>query len=128
MVRKFGTPFLIQIKSSGDRLLGKDYFVRDLPVRKQFWWTPPSYLVVLCISILIIWLQQHARSDWLFSCNDRPLLARCPRQSVFKLIVDSLMDLNVVFNWQLSKRVSADQCQLTVLLPQVYNSLRWRIF
>ena len=38
----------------------------------------------------------------LFSCNDRALLARCPRhiQSVFtcNLIVDILMDIHVMVN------------------------------
>ena len=50
------------------------------------------------ISAFIIWLQQYARSDWLFLCNDRALLARCPRhiQSVFNLIVDILMDIHVM--------------------------------
>ena len=40
------------------------------------------------------------RSDWLFSCNDRALLARCPRhiQSVFNLIVGILMNIHVMVN------------------------------
>ena len=62
-------------------------------------------------------------SDWLFSCNvealfscnDQALLARCARhiESVFNLIVDILMDML----WSIDscqKRVSADQCHLTV--------------
>ena len=69
-------------------------------------------------------------TDWLFHCNDRALLARCPRhiQSVFNLIVDILMDIHVMVNWQLSKRVSADQYHLAVLQAQVYYSLRWCVF
>ena len=56
-------------------------------------------------------------SDWLFSCNDQALLARCPRyiQSVFNLLVDILMDIYVMVDWQLSKSVSADQCHQSVL-------------
>ena len=77
-----------------------------------------------------IWLQQYARSCWLFSCNDRALLARCPRhmQSVFNLMVDIPMDIHVMVNWQLSKRLSTDQCHPTVSRAQVYKSLRWRVF
>ena len=99
------------------------------------------------LRVFIIWLQGYARSDWLFSCNDQALLARCPRhiQSVFNfMIVDILM-----VNWQLSKRypltsvtslyllksypyghpcsgqltavkVSADQCHLTVSFNKLY--------
>ena len=50
------------------------------------------------ICFLIIWLQKHARSDWLFSSNDRVLLVRCPRHmlSVFNLIVDILVDIHVI--------------------------------
>ena len=104
------------------------------------------------LRVFIIWLQWYARSDWLFSCNDQALLARCPRhiQSVFNfMIVDILMDIHVMVNWQLSKRypltsvtwlyllksypyghpcygqltavkVSADQCHLTVSLNNLY--------
>ena len=38
--------------------------------------------------------------DWLFSCNDRALLAWCPRhiQSVSNLMVDILMDIHVMVN------------------------------
>ena len=40
------------------------------------------------------------RAVWLFSCNDRALLARCAKhiQSVFNLIVDILMDIHVTVN------------------------------
>ena len=71
-------------------------------------------------------------SDWLFSCNvealfscnDQALLARCARhiESVFNLIVDILMDML----WSIDscqKRVSADQCHLTVSQAQVYDSM-----
>ena len=95
-----------------------------------------SLLVVILLAAFlliphsIIWLQWYVCSYWLFSCNDRALLARCPRhiQSVLNLIVDILMDTHVVVNWQLSKRVSIDQCHLTVSRAQVYNLLRWRVF
>ena len=64
------------------------------------------------------------------SCNDRALLARCLRhiQSVFNLIVDILMDIHVMVNWQLSKRVSADQCNLTVSLAHVYKLIELTCF
>ena len=39
-----------------------------------------------------------------------------------------LMDIHVIVNWQLSNRVSTDQCHMTVLQGQVYNSLQWRAF
>ena len=66
----------------------------------------------------------------LFSCKDWALPARWPRyiQSVFNLIVNILMAIHVMVNWQLSKRVSADLCLMTVLQAQVYNSLRWHVF
>ena len=56
------------------------------------------------------------------SCNGRALFARCPRhiQSVFNLIVD----IHVMVNWQLWKRVSADQCHMSVSRAQVYYALR----
>ena len=40
-------------------------------------------------------------------------------------MVDILMDIHVMVNWQLLKRVSADQCHLIVSRAKVYNSLRW---
>ena len=66
--------------------------------------------------IRALWLVAKRAS---FSCNDRELLAN--------LIVDILMDIHVMVNWQLSKRVSADQCQKAVLRDQVHNSLRWSV-
>ena len=50
--------------------------------------------------MFIIWLQQYARSDLLFSCNDRAILARCPKyiQFVFNLIADILIDIYVMVN------------------------------
>ena len=89
----------------------------------------------------------HALS--LFSRNVCALLAGCPRdiKSVLNLIVEILMasilglppetpdtqanilmDIHVIVNWQLSNRVSTDQCHMTVLPGQVYNSLQWRVF
>ena len=86
----------------------------------------------------------------LFSRNVCTLLAGCPRhiiKSVLNLIVEILvawvlglppetadtqanilMDIHVIVNWQLSNRVSTDQCHMTVLLGQVYNSLQWHVF
>ena len=59
-----------------------------------------------------------ARSLWLaakwarLSCNDQALLARFPRhiQSVFNLIVDILMDIRVMVNWQLSSWPVSHNC------------------
>ena len=72
--------------------------------------------------VRVLWLAAKRER---FSCNDRALLARCARhiKSVFNLIVN----IHVMVNWQLSnaKRVSADQCHMTVSRAQVYNSLRW---
>ena len=72
--------------------------------------------------VRVLWLAAKRER---FSCNDRALLARCARhiKSVFNLIVN----IHVMVNWQLSnvKRVSADQCHMTVSGAQVYNSLRW---
>ena len=86
-----------------------------------------------CFSIIIIWLQQYTHSDWLLGRHYflvMTLLARYPMhvQSVFKLIVDILMDIHVMVNWQLSTRVSADPCHMTVSQAQVYNSFRWHVF
>ena len=63
-----------------------------------------------------LWLVFSCDERALFSSNDQALPARCPRhiQSVFKMILDILMDINVMVNWQLSKRVSTDQCHLSV--------------
>ena len=43
-------------------------------------------------------------------------------------MLDILMNFHVMVNWQLSQRVSADQCHMTVSWAQVYNLLRWRVF
>ena len=71
-----------------------------------------------------LWL---AAKRALVSCNDGALLQlpRCSRhiQSVFNLIVDILMDIHVMVNWQLSKRASADQCHLTV--SQLKRTTHW---
>ena len=76
-------------------------------------WTTFLYYMVAIVRAL--WL---AAKRALVSCNDGALLQlpRCSRhiQSVFNLIVDILMDIHVMANWQLSKRVSADQCHMTV--------------
>ena len=72
--------------------------------------------------VRVLWLGAKRER---FSCNDRALLARCARhiKSVFNLIVN----IHVMVSWQLSnaKRVSADQCHMTVSRVQVYSSLRW---
>ena len=70
-----------------------------------------------------------ARSPWLaakwarLSCNDQALLARFPRhiQSVFNLIVDILMDIRVMVNWQLSKRYPLTSVT-TVSWAQVFGA------
>ena len=74
-----------------------------------------TFLYYMVAIVRAFWL---AAKRALFSCNDGALLQlpRCSRhiQSVFNLIVDILMDIHVMVNWQLSKRVSADQCHMTV--------------
>ena len=76
-------------------------------------WT--TFLYYKAAIVRALWL---AAKRALVSCNDGALLQlpRCSRhiQSVFNLIVDILMDIHVMVNWQLSKRVSADQCHMTV--------------
>ena len=86
--------------------------------------------------ILFYYMATMVRALWLaailalFSCNDRALPVRYPRhiQSVFNLIVDILMNIHVMANWQLSQRVSADQCHMTLPYAQVYNSVQWCVF
>ena len=86
-----------------------------------------------CDKSLIIWLQKYARSDWLLSGHYVLAMTghyysncRCPRhiQSIFKL--DSGHPYGHPCYGQLTavKRVSADQCDMTVSRAQVYNSLR----
>ena len=74
-----------------------------------------TFLYYMAAIVRALWL---AAKRALVSCNDGALLPlpRCSRhiQSVFNLIVDILMDIHVMVNWQLSKRVSADQCHMTV--------------
>ena len=57
-------------------------------------------------------------------------VASCPRhmQSVFNLIVDCLMDIHVMVNWQLSQRVSADTCHLTVSQAHASVQTHWGAF
>ena len=85
------------------------------------------------LRVFIIWLQWYARSDWLFSCNDQALLARCPRhiQSVFNfMIVDILMDIHVMVNWQLSKRYPLTSVTrlifLKVILMDIHVMVNWQ--
>ena len=42
-------------------------------------------------------------------------------------MLDILINFHVMVNWQLSERVSAEQCHMTVSGAQVYK-LRWRVF
>ena len=74
----------------------------------------------------------HALTGGLFFCNDRILPARCLRhiQSVFNLIVDNdpYGHPCLMVNWQLSKRISADQCHLTALRAKAYDLSGWRVF
>ena len=58
---------------------------------------PPCNIKTYCMAKIVRVLRLAAK--WaLFSCNDRVLLARCPRhiQSVFNLIVDTLIDIHVM--------------------------------
>ena len=77
----------------------------------------------MATKVRVFWLASKLAN---VSCNDRTLFARCPRhvQSVFNLIVD------IPCYGQLTavKKVSADQCHVSVLRAQVYNSLRWLVF
>ena len=85
-----------------------------------------------CLWNMIYYMATTVRALWLatkrvrFSCNDLALLAGCPGhgQSVFNFI----MDIHATISSQLSKKVSANQCHMTVSRAQVYNSLRWRVF
>ena len=78
---------------------------------------------------IIIWLQYYAHSNWLLSghyflyCNYRALLSRWPKhiQSVFNLIVDILMDIHIMVNWQLSKRYPLTS------VTWLYRALSWRL-
>ena len=74
-----------------------------------------TFLYHMATIVRALWL---ATKRALFSYNDRALLqlARCSRhiQSVFNLIVDIVMDIHVMVNWQLSKRIFADECHMTV--------------
>ena len=60
--------------------------------------------------------------------NVKVTVARCPRhiQSVFNLIAEILINILVIFNWQLSKSVSVDQCHMNISRAQEYNSFWWR--
>ena len=60
----------------------------------------------------------YAHADWLFSCNDPVLLAKCPRyiHSVFNLIMDILMGMiHVMVNCTAQKGYLLYQCHMTVL-------------
>ena len=88
---------------------------------------------VLLVSLLLLYGYNSTHPDWLLGSHYflvMTLLARYPMhiQSVFDLIVDILMDTHFMVNWQLSKRVSADPCHMTVSQAQVYNSFRWHVF
>ena len=88
---------------------------------------------VLIVSLLLLYGYNSTHPDWLLGGHYflvMTLLARYPMhvQSVFKLIVDILMDIHVMVNWQLSTRVSADPCHMTISQAQVYNSFRWHVF
>ena len=75
-----------------------------------------------CFNMVHYYLATIVRALWLaakgalFSCicDDRALSHRCPKhiQSVFNLIVDLLMGIHIMANFELSKRVSADQCYM----------------
>ena len=58
-------------------------------------------------------LKKIPEKQFLFQWFAMSIVARCPRhiQSVSNWIVDILIwDIHVMIDWQLSKRVSADQC------------------
>ena len=58
-----------------------------------------------------MWLQYEERLDWLFSCNDPALPARCLRhlQTLFNLIVD-------IFSWTFVL-LSIDSCKKVYACP-----------
>ena len=58
-------------------------------------------------------------------CKMSHLLAESPRHIRF-LCKTLVIDVHVMVNWRLSKKVSADKCHMTVSRAQVYNSSRWR--
>ena len=58
-------------------------------------------------------------------CKMSHLLAESPRHIHF-LCKTLVIDVHVMVNWRLSKKVSAHKCHMTVSRAQVYNSSRWR--
>ena len=64
------------------------------------------------------------RSARLYYLATKTAMLRRLIQSVFNLIVD----IQVMVSWQLSKKVSTDQCHMVVSRAQKYNSLWWRVF
>ena len=92
---------------------------------------PPYNIKTYCITMATIVRTRWLAAKWaLCSYNDRAKLARCLRhiQSEFNLIVGILIDIHVMVDWQLPKRLFADQCHMTVSRDQVLSSLRWCIF
>ena len=77
-------------------------------LRISKWWRICRKICISRMTIIVraLWLaitRHHPRTSP--SCTDRVFLVRCPRhvQSVFNLIVDILMAILVMINWQLSK-------------------------
>lgn len=52
--------------------------------------------------------------------SDTHFLDKSPRHRLF--VFNLALDIHVMVNRQLSKRVSSDQCHMTVSRAQVYNS------
>ena len=50
------------------------------------------------------------------------IIARSPRH-ILTVFTELVLYIHVMVNLQLSKRVSADQCHMTLSRAQVYNSL-----
>ena len=81
------------------------------------WVLPDNSCITIHVDIFVYYMAIVVCALWLAdSCNNRELLARCPRhiQSVL-VIVGILMDDHVMVKRQLSKRASTGQCHLPIL-------------
>ena len=81
------------------------------------WVLTDNLFMTIPVDIFVCYMATVVCALWLAdSCNDRDLLARCPRhvQSML-LIVEILMDDHVMVKRQLSKRASTDLCHLPIL-------------
>ena len=105
-----------------------------------FWGKSQFFLSFLCMTtllscIILLNIQDYYMAT-MYAYSDLLLSRHCFLVMTGHYLLDVqgiysehlIAKIHVMVNWQLSKRVSANQCHMTVSQAQVHNLVRWCVF